>query len=123
MNIKKKSKKIGDIGEEFALIFLRNINMKVRAVNWQYNHKEIDIIAENDNYLIIIEVKTRSKGYLVSPQDAVTKRKQKFLIEATNNYIVKYNIDKEVRFDLILVLLDGNMHTIEHIEDAFYPLV
>jgi putative endonuclease len=53
----------------------------------------------------------------------VNRKKQKFIIDATNSYIEKFDIDMEVRFDIISVIFKDGKHKIEHIEDAFYPLV
>lgn len=118
----KKKDEIGKIGEKIAVEFLKNKKIKILTTNWYCNHKEIDIIAEDENYLIIVEVKTRSINYAETPLNAISKKKQKFLVEAAQEYIEKYNIDKETRFDVITIILDGQKYELEHIDDAFYPL-
>ncbi|MBK8805400.1 MAG: YraN family protein [Bacteroidales bacterium] len=81
------TKKTGNIGEKFAEEYLKNNGYRIIATNWFYKHKEIDIIAEKDSFLVIVEVKTRAKNYLIDPMYAVTKQKQKFLIEAADHFI------------------------------------
>jgi putative endonuclease len=82
----------------------------------------VDIIAETGEFIVFVEVKTRSEDFLESPQDAVTRDKQRSLVLAADNYIRWHDIAKEVRFDVITVLAKGQTLTIEkHIEDAFYP--
>jgi putative endonuclease len=73
-------------------------------------------------YVVFVEVKTRSEGFLESPSNAVTKEKQRSLIFAADAYIQRFDISKESRFDIITVISKGNTFEIEqHIEDAFYP--
>ncbi len=114
---------LGELGEEIATQFLLQKNYKILDRNWRWRKKELDIIALDNDFLVFIEVKTRKFGSLENPKDAVTKKKQKFIIEGANAYIEAKNIEKEVRLDIISVLVKGKEHIIEHIEDAFYPTV
>ncbi len=107
--------KLGIEGEEKARQFLVSKSYKILDVNWRYNHKEIDIIAETDDYVVVIEVKTRSSDFFDDITTVVTNKKKRFLIEATEAYIEKFNIAKEIRFDLIFIYNDN----IEHVEEAF----
>jgi len=80
-----------------------------------------NIIAEKDNQLVIVEVKARTDGGLASPEEMVGRKKQKFLVEATEAYIRKYEIDLETRFDVIFVFFSKEKPSVEHVEGAFYP--
>ncbi|MBN2520457.1 MAG: YraN family protein, partial [Bacteroidales bacterium] len=75
------------------------------------------------NIIVFVEVKTRNTNYFENPKEAVTRKKQRFIIEAANAYIEKYNIDLEARFDIVSIILQGAKYEIEHIEDAFYPMI
>jgi len=124
MQLKKTEKtELGLKGEEIACKYLTKLGYSIIERNWRYKHKEIDIIMKQDSLLIIVEVKTRSSLYFERPQDAVTIQKQKFLISAANGYIENIEFDGEVRFDIVTVLLENGKEKIEHIPDAFYPLV
>jgi len=113
---------LGKKGERVALDHLTAKDYKILEHNWYFKKKEIDIIAEKDDFLVIIEVKSRSVGFQENPRDAVNMKKQRFLIQAANAYVNKYNIDLEVRFDIItVVFLNDQEYKIEHIDDAFYP--
>jgi putative endonuclease len=115
-------KKIGLRGEEVAANFLEKKGYKILYRNWSFLHKEIDIIAEYNNELIIVEVKTRKADSLISPLEAVNLRKQRFIIDAANTFIQQHDVNLEVRFDIITVVYGYNLE-IEHIENAFYPKV
>ncbi|MCW3160707.1 YraN family protein [Chryseobacterium oryctis] len=110
----------GKKAEDLAVEFLIKNGYKILIRNYRFQKAEIDIIAEKENQIIIIEVKARSTDVFMLPQEAVTKSKIKLIISAANHYLEEFNKDKEVRFDIISVLPDqkGNLN-IEHIEDAF----
>ena len=114
---------IGEIGEGLARDYLKNKGYQIREMNWQISKNEIDIIAEDNEYLVFVEVKTRSTNYWGEPELFVNRQKQRFMVKAANAYVQKTDSDKEVRFDIVAVLLSGGKHKIHHIEDAFYPLL
>jgi putative endonuclease len=115
------SKELGKQGENAALSFLEKKGYKVLGSNWKAGANEIDIIAENDDFIVFVEVKTRSENYLEHPRTAVMASKQKSIIGAANQYIHRYNIDKECRFDIITIIKNNGEFEIDHIENAFYP--
>lgn len=114
---------IGNTGEDIATQYLENKGYEIVARNWQYMHRELDIVAKKDKTLIIIEVKTRAAYSLITPIEAVTPRKQRLVISAANVFIEKHNINLDVRFDIISIVYNNNTFEVEHIENAFYPKV
>jgi putative endonuclease len=115
------SHNLGIKGEELAKEHLLQKGYKILHSNWKSGKREIDIIAENKDFIVFIEVKTRTDDYYIHPRHAVTSEKQKSIIYAAENYLERYNIDKESRFDIISIISNGKTVEIEHIEDAFYP--
>ena len=69
--------------------------------------------------MVIIEVKTRQTAEIGEPWEAVTKAKQKIIVQVANNYIQKNNLDIDTRFDIISIVHNSFRTKIEHIEDAF----
>jgi putative endonuclease len=114
---------LGKKGEAEAIGFLQHKGYQILERNWRYKHLEVDIIATFNNKLIVAEVKARGTGIWGNPEESVTKGKIKFLAEATEAYLDKYEIDLEVRFDIISVIFQNNSFTIEHIEEAFHPTI
>ena len=110
----------GKIAEDLAVDFLVKANYKILVRNFRYLKAEVDIIAEFENQIVVVEVKARHTDAFLEPQEAVNKKKIKLLISATNYYIEENNIDKEVRFDIISVL-PNQQKTLEitHIIDEF----
>jgi len=111
---------LGKRGELLAIEYLKANGYKILETNWRTDHKEVDIIAQDNNEIVFIEVKTRTNIYSGSPVDAVNVQKQKLLIDAAEDYIILNNIDLEARFDIISVIIDGNKQSINHIKEAFY---
>ena len=112
---------LGIRGEEMAAGWLRQKGYAIRDRNWRSGRTEIDIIAETSEFIVFVEVKTRSAGYQVSPADAVNVPKQRTIIFAASNYLNQLNLNKEARFDIITLISNGSEWEIDHIENAFYP--
>jgi len=112
---------LGQKGEDLAADHLRKKGYIIVHRNWKAGKREIDIVAENKDYIVFIEVKTRADNYQMHPRNAVTSEKQRSIIYAADIYIQRYNINKESRFDIVTVITDGKSVEVEHIEDAFYP--
>lgn len=111
---------LGKIGEELATLFLIQEGYAILERNWRYQKAEIDIIAQKEKEIIIVEVKTRNSDFFGDPQEFVTAGKIKLLTKAANEYIIENDIDYEVRFDIIAVLKNKKTQKIEHFENAFY---
>ena len=112
---------LGKEGEAIALKYLKEKGFKIRESNWRSGRNEIDIIAQDGKFLVIVEVKSRKSNYAGEPEVAVDRKKQRLLIRAANIYILRKNIKCETRFDIISVLLKDEEPIIHHIKDAFYP--
>jgi putative endonuclease len=116
--------KLGRRGEEIAVSHLLANSYAILETNWRCGRLEVDIIARLRDELIVAEVKTRMAGFLVPPLDAVNNRKQKVMIRAANAYICRTGLNLEIRFDIITVVFTGKAgFTVNHIENAFYPLL
>ncbi|MBR5631730.1 MAG: YraN family protein [Bacteroidales bacterium] len=111
----------GKLGEELAVNYLTGKGYEILERNWRNIHKEIDIIAKDGKFLVIVEVKTRQTDEYGEPDVAVTRKKQRMLIAAANAYITRKGLDMETRFDIISIIFRDGEPVIEHIEDAFLP--
>lgn len=110
----------GKIAEDLAADYLQKDGYKILVRNFRFQKAEIDIIAEKNNKIIVVEVKARSTDAFMLPQEAVTRTKIKLIVSAVNHYLEEFNRDNEVRFDIITVLPDEKRKlVIDHIPDAF----
>ena len=111
---------LGELGEVRAQSYLHTKGYKIRHTKWRTGRLELDIVAESHDTLYVIEVKTRSTAYFEHPKDAITNTKIKRIVHATEEYIHRYDIRKNIQFDIMALL--PNKHgtfDIEHIPDAF----
>ena len=92
----------------------------ILETNWVFQKAEVDIIAQKGDILAVIEVKTRSSLDYGLPQDFVKGKKIQNLVKAVDQYMTENDLDLEVRFDIIGIVLNSQETSIEHIEDAFY---
>jgi putative endonuclease len=116
-----ESHELGRKGEDIAVAHLKKNGFKILFHNWKWGKNEIDIIAENKEFIVFIEVKTRSENFQEHPRTAVTNEKQKSIIRAADGYVQRYRIDKESRFDVMTIIKKDEEFEIDHIENAFYP--
>ena len=109
----------GNDGEKIAAGYLMQKGVSILEKNWRFKKAEIDIIGIKNNMLIIVEVKARSSDYFGNPQDFISPKKIALLVEAANEYVIRNDLDVEVRFDIIAILRKNDNFKIEHIKDAF----
>lgn len=110
---------LGEAGELEAQNYLRTKGYKIRDVKWTSGKLELDIVAEKDGCLVVVEVKTRSTDTFEAPEEAITNRKIRNIVFAADDYIQKFNWQGETRFDVISVMPVGQKFRVDHIEDAF----
>lgn len=111
---------LGKLGEELAVAFLEENGYEILETNWVFQKAEIDILAQKENVLAVVEVKTRSSIEFGLPQDFVKPKKIQLLVKAVNEYVISNDLEVEVRFDIIAISKEEKDFKMEHIEDAFY---
>ncbi len=111
---------LGTAGEQFAVDYLIEKGYEIKERNWRFKKAEIDIVAQKDNILIAVEVKTRSSDDFGDPQEFLKPKQKNLLIGAMDEYVVSKNLDVDVRFDVIGIIKNQKDTKIEHFEDAFF---
>jgi len=114
---------LGKQGELAAVNYLIKKGYRIIEQNWKFGKNEIDIIAKDGKYIVVVEVKTRNSNYFAEPETNVTREKQKILVRAANAYVRYKQLNDEVRFDVIAILAGQDGDHINHIIDAFYPTI
>ncbi|WP_298340459.1 YraN family protein [uncultured Algibacter sp.] len=111
---------LGKKGEQLAVDFLLKHSYAIVERNYRFEKAEVDIIAQKDDILAIVEVKTRSTVDFGDPQDFVKPKQIKNLVKAVDEYVTVNDLDVEVRFDIVAIVKEGKGFNIEHLENAFY---
>ena len=118
MSVRKKTR--GREGEKKAENYLKSRGYDILGKNQQVTGVEIDLIACKDNFLCLVEVKTRSSNAFGFPEEFVDYKKQKRLIRAGKILLNRKSYqDLQIRFDIVSVLLKDKNAEINHIKNAF----
>lgn len=111
---------LGAKGERIAQEYLISKGYEIRTVNYRHRKAEIDIIALHENFLIVVEVKTRTAPTIVPLIQLVPPSKINHLIRAANYYMHRHKVHKEARFDIVYITMKAHSYDLEHLKDAFY---
>lgn len=110
-----ESQKIGEMGENIAVKFLMKQGFNIIERNYTKRWGEIDIIAQKDNKIYFIEVKSVSRAALdfvekdgYRAEDNMHPWKLKRLARTVQTYLISRKIpeDSAWQFDLVVVYLD-----------------
>jgi putative endonuclease len=112
---------LGKRGEKLASEHLVSHGYRIVKRNYKFNKAEVDIVAEKNNRMVFVEVKTRKSLFLSEPEFTIPMKKQRQIIKAADGYLKEHDIDLESRFDIITVILNEETNRIDHLEGAFYP--
>ncbi len=118
-----ESQNFGKLGEKEAELYLKEKGFEIVERNWRFKKLEVDLIAKDNKELVFIEVKARGTDYFGDPESFVSKKKQKNLIAAANNYIAETNFNGETRFDVVAILQNNDKILVNHIQNAFSPSI
>lgn len=111
---------LGKRGEEIACRYLQEKDYVILETNFRFGRGEIDVIAKQQETIVFAEVKTRSSTKYGYPEESVTESKKEKLKETAMEYLIKNELQNEIRFDVISIsTVRGSVH-IRHIEDAFF---
>ncbi len=108
---------LGKTGEQVAREYLIKNGYRLLVSNFRCRQGEIDIIAIDKNELVFIEVKTRKNKHYGNPIDAVDKKKQQHILNASKYFIYIHNLEnRNIRFDVIEIYAKDKLY-INHIKN------
>lgn len=119
-------RKLGDLGEKIAADYLESRGYKILDRNFKKPWGEIDIIAQNNQGLIFIEVKTRTvpQGDNPYPEDSVYSLKKQKLIRAAQSYLLEKKYPSEATWQIDVIAIELNEQTrkanLKHIKNAVW---
>ena len=120
MSEKGSKRQTGNLGEDAVCAYLERQGAKILCRNYTIRGGEIDIIAQQGDFLLIVEVKTRRPGAMQPGAAAVDAKKQQHIIRAAEQYLLKNPCNLQPRFDVAEVEYSGaSVRHIEYIANAF----
>ena len=116
--------KTGLEGEKRVANYLRKKGFLVVKQNYACKYGEIDIIAQNDTYILFVEVKTRKQNSLVSGVQAIDDFKQNRIMKTAQDFLAKTECELQPRFDVAEVTVfkredGGTGYKLHYIKNAF----
>lgn len=111
----------GAEGEQLASRWLEANGFTVLHRNWRSGRGEIDIVARDGDFLVVVEVKTRGSARWGPPELAVGPAKRRMLLNAATELLQTVEEDIELRFDVLSITHTPAGPEFLHIPDAFYP--
>jgi len=110
---------LGKWGEDLAAAHLQQKGYIILERDWKSGHSDLDIIAQDDDTIVIVEVKTRRNRLFGDPQEAIDYKKRKSLQSAINHYVKSHRLGNQVRFDIVSIVgTIGSEPEIDHIIDV-----
>lgn len=111
----------GKWGEEISAEYLIKKGYKILALGYSCRMGEIDIIAQQNEYIVFVEVKTRKDDSHGSPREFVSSHKIGRIRTTAQLWLQEYETELQPRFDVIEVLAPEGKRSpiINHLEDVF----
>lgn len=116
---RREALEFGKIGEQMAAKYLTDKGYLILEHNYRRGHLEIDLIALDEDELVIVEVKSRAYDNILQPEDAVDHKKRQALIRLANEYVKTHNRKENVRFDIVTVVSKADGAEIKHLKNAY----
>ncbi len=117
------SRELGRWGEAQVAAYLQQRGWRIAAAGWHCRFGELDLVAENGEFLAFIEVKLRKNAKFAQAREFVTANKQRKLRAAAECYLIKYPTKLQPRFDVAEVYAPQGADTqkplIQLVENAF----
>lgn len=95
----------GRAAEQLAQRFLQQQGLRRVTSNYHCRHGEIDLIMRDDDGLVFVEVRYRSRTGHGSGLDSIDHFKQQRLLQAARHYLAKHPrwLNRPCRFDVISI--------------------
>lgn len=117
------TKLLGKWGEALAAEYFQTKGYKITGMSYQTRFGEIDIIAENREYIVFVEVKLRKNACFAEAREYVDEQKIQRIVTTAEIWLSENETKKQPRFDVVEIYAPSGFHTqnpeINHIENAF----
>ncbi len=115
---------LGAWGEAVATDYLEKQGCRILSRNYTCRYGELDLVAQQGEFLLFVEVKARSGRSWDTPAQALTRKKQEKLLLAAQTYLQEHPTTLQPRFDLIQVFFHLEQGTpkldrVDHLPGAF----
>jgi putative endonuclease len=114
------SQQVGNWGEQIALEYLQQQGYQLVSQKYRFGKGEIDLVVQKDDLLVFVEVKLRKNADFGNPETFVSAKQKKRIKATAESYLIDNQWNKDIRFDIIAILLNNHSPEVAHFEDAFF---
>jgi putative endonuclease len=113
------TRQAGRIGEQTSAEFLRNAGWRIVETNFQTRRGEIDIVAEREQILSFVEVKSWNYHGVEELEYSVDSKKRRTIIRCAETYLAAHPefADHSIRFDVMFNRPGDGVQ--RHLQNAF----
>ncbi|MDB4161641.1 YraN family protein [Bacteroidia bacterium] len=111
----------GKEGKEIATAHLISKGYRILARNYRSRRSEIDIIASIEDWIVIVEVKTRETDKYGNPEESVGTGKINMLAQGAEDFLLDKDLHNNIRYDVISIIKNQYKTDVHHLVDAFWP--
>lgn len=101
MKISGSTSNKGAYYEDVALNYLKEQGLKLKERNYRCKLGELDLLMQDNEFLVVVEVRYRKSNFYGGAIESITKSKQKKIIAATQHYLQQSKIKSPIRFDVV----------------------
>ncbi|MCK8816549.1 YraN family protein [Natroniella sulfidigena] len=113
------TRKQGANGEKIAKKFLEKRDYRILEENFWTRYGEVDLIAQEGDYLVFVEVKSATTRSFASPLEKIDYKKRQHLIRVARYYLSLQQREVDFRFDVVAILSYQQEDKIKLIKNAF----
>jgi putative endonuclease len=104
----------GEKSEQLACQYLLKQGLKVVDKNFRCKHGELDLIMQDQQTLVIVEVRFRKSNLYGGALESITQKKQSRIMATTQYYLLLNKINSPIRFDVITMSNDTEFNWIKN---------
>jgi len=102
-----KKQETGKRGEQLACGALEKKGYRILDKNYRCRHGEIDLIARHGDYIVFIEVRSKTGNAFGAPEESMTSVKKNRLVATALDYLTSHRgLPENWRIDFVAVELD-----------------
>lgn len=112
----------GRLWESRAAAYLEEHGLAILARGYRCRLGELDLVCRDERYLVVVEVRARSRGAYCSAVDSIDAHKRRRIVQATRHLLMRNAKwqSAPIRFDVIAFdAIDAPEPTINWIKNAF----
>lgn len=105
----------GRTAESLAALYLQLVGFELVERNLRDGPREIDLVVQNDRWLVVVEVRARGSSIWGTPEESVHREKRRQLLRAGRDYWWRGTDHRRaLRYDLVAIAIERDGLILRH---------